>query len=88
MHCQHFGELVLALNRQYPAEWRKWLTQWLGQDSFPSSHATPEQKKIFFMKVTKERVNKRSIQDAVAEFAFACRNMSGSEYAASTSKRI
>lgn len=52
-HCQHFGELILALNRGFPADWRKWLSDCLRVEGFPSPHINQEQKTKFFVKVTK-----------------------------------
>ncbi|ODM95170.1 Importin-13 [Orchesella cincta] len=87
-NCHNFSELLLALNKAFTAEWRVWLSEILAVEGFPSVHANAESKQKFFMKVTKERVNKRAIQDAINEFTVVCRNMAGSEYAAATSKRI
>ncbi|CAG7822953.1 unnamed protein product [Allacma fusca] len=84
----HFAELYVALNRNMPAEWRKWLTDVLGLEGFPSAHLDPEVKNKFFMKVTRGQANKRGVQEALNEFTLACRNLSGSEYAAMTSKRF
>lgn len=43
---------------------------------------------LSFTSQFREKANKRAIKDAINDFALACRNMSGTEYAAMTSKRL
>lgn len=52
-HCSYFSELLLSLNRVFPAEWRIWLSEVLAVEGFPSAHATPQSKSRFYMQVTK-----------------------------------
>lgn len=76
------AEVLLMLNKKYCDNLSRWLQQLLSVDGFPSPKATNDKKQHFAKMVLKERANKRKLQETIREFAFICRGLIGTEYAA------
>merc|ERR1719510_2212527 len=77
----HYVDVLFALNKKYFDNLCQWLTSLVSTDGFPSSNVTKEQKQQFASLVTKERANKRKLQEMVREFSLACTGLAGTQQA-------
>ncbi|CAG5897042.1 unnamed protein product [Menidia menidia] len=77
---EHFSDVLLNLNRHYPAMLSQWLKEALQTPGFPSVHVTAEQKHTFSQQLLREQTNKRRARETVKEFSLLCRGLQGSGY--------
>ncbi|XP_020815162.1 importin-13-like isoform X2 [Drosophila serrata] len=70
-----FADILLAMNKMYPAEMAVWMKSLMATPNFPTQLITDSEKARYTALIVKEKVNKRLLQQHLSEMAIKTRGL-------------
>ncbi|XP_016949181.1 importin-13 [Drosophila biarmipes] len=70
-----FADILLAMNKKYPAEMAVWMKTLMATPNFPTQLITDADKSRYTALIVKEKVNKRLLQQHLSEMAIKTRGL-------------